>query len=145
MKTVFSTQHTARSAGRVASSEYALVTVGGRSELGQSVQGSYARQVQSIYELGRPGVLWVPGFESGQLTFHRLVGKGGFFDGWSGNECGLIQPVSIDLSGGGCVAVAAGGLRFTDAMIESFTFSMQAGTVQISEGVTMRVGAMSRG
>ena len=145
MKTAFGTTRQVSSSGRVASSEYAIVTVGGRSELGQSLRGSYTRQIQTIHELGSTGVIWVSGFESGQLGFQRLVGKGGFFQGWNGSECGIIQPVSVDLGGGGCVAIASGGLRFTDAMIESFDFSMQAGTVQISEGVNMRVGAMSRG
>lgn len=144
MRTIFGTNREVRSSGRLASSEYAIVTVGGRSELGQSIQGSYQRQIQTLHELGSPGVLWVPGFESGNLSFQRLVGAAGFFAGWEGSTCGEINPVSIELGGGGCVAIGGGGLRFSDAMVESVNFSMAAGTVQISEGISMRVGAMSR-
>lgn len=145
MRTIFGTNRNVRSSGRLASSEYAIVTVGGRSELGQSVQGTYQRTIETIHELGSTGVLWVPGFESGSLQFQRLVGSGGFFAGWNGDACGRITPVSIDIGGGGCVAVSAGGLRFSDTVIESLNFSMQAGSVQISEGVNLRVGSMSRG
>lgn len=145
MKTVFNTNREVRASGRVASSEYAIVTVGGRSELGQSIQGTYGRQIQTIHELGSTGVIWVPGFESGTLNFRRLVGSKGFFSGWTGTACGVINPVSIDLGGGGCVAVASGGLRFSEAMIESFDFSMSAQAVEITEGVSMKIGAMYKG
>lgn len=145
MKTVFNTNRRLKSAGRVASSEYAIVTVGGRSELGQSVQGTYSRQIQTLHELGNPGVLWVPGFESGTLNFRRLVGKNGFFAGWTGTACGVLNPVSIDLGGGPCVSVASGGLRFEDAIIQSFEFQLNAQQVEITEGVSLMIGAMARG
>jgi len=145
MKTVFNSERRTRSAGRVASSEYAIVTVGGRSELGQNISGTYSRNIATIHELGSPGVIWVPGFESGTLTFSRLVGTAGFFSGWTGSACGVLNPVSVDLGAGECVAIASGGLRFSDAMIESFNFAMQAGNVEITEGVSMRIGGMSRG
>ena len=145
MKTVFNTTREVKASGRVASSEYAIVTVGGRSELGQSIQGTYGRQIQTIHELGSTGVIWVPGFESGTLNFRRLVGSKGFFSGWTGTACGVINPVSIDLGGGPCVAVASGGLRFSEAIIESFEFQLNSQQVEITEGIAMRVGAMSRG
>lgn len=145
MRTVFNTNREVRSAARVASSEYAIITVGGRSELGQQIQGTYGRQISTIHEIGSPGVIWVAGYESGTLSFRRLVGAQGFFAGWTGSACGIIEPVSIDLGGGPCVAIASGGLRFYDAMIESFEFSMTSQAVEITEGINLKVGAMARG
>jgi hypothetical protein len=144
MRTIFNTDRVTRSRAQLASSEYALVTVGGRSELGQSVQGSYNRQIQTIFEIGNPAITWLAGHEQGNMTFQRLVGNRGFFDGWEGDECGVITPVSINLGGGPCVAVAAGGLRFDNAMIEGLNWSITAGTLEIMEGVSMRIGSMGR-
>lgn len=144
MRTIFNTDRPAPSRARIASSEYAIVTIGGRSELGQSVRGQYSRQIREIFELGNAGVMWVAGNESGTLSFQRLVGAGGFFNNWQGDECGILSPVSIDLGGGRCVAVASGGLRFEGAMIESVDFGMQAGQLEISEGISLRVASMYR-
>jgi hypothetical protein len=144
VQTFFGTRRETRSRAQLASSEYALVTIGRRSELGQSVQGSYTRQIQTIFEIGTPTVTWLAGHESGQLNFQRLVGKNGFFDGWQGDECGVITPVAIGLGGGPCVAAASGGLRFDGAMIESLNWTLSAGTLEITEGVALRVASMSR-
>ncbi len=143
-RTIFNTQRTVKSSGQVASSEYALVTIGGRTELGQSVSGTYTRQIRDLYELGSTTVLWLTGREMGNMTFNRLVGGKGFFDGWEGEDCGEIRPVSINLSGGPCVAAASGGLQFQSIMIEGLNFSMSTGALEITEGITMRFASMSR-
>ena len=96
-RTIFNTQRTVKSSGQVASSEYALVTIGGRTELGQSVSGSYTRQIRDLYELGSTTVLWLTGREMGNMTFNRLVGARGFFDGWGGEDCGEITSNDSDV------------------------------------------------
>ena len=141
---IFNTKRETRSRGQVASSEYALVTIGKRTELGQSVNGTYTRQIQTIFEIGSPNVLWLAGHEQGTLNFSRLVGSRGFFSGWDVDQCGQITPVSINLGGGACVAAASGGLSFGGPMIDSVNFSMQAGTLEITEGVNLRVATMGR-
>jgi len=143
MKSIFNTTRNKPALGRVASSEYALINVGGRTELIQSVQGSYGRQVQSYHEVGTPNVAWVSGSEEGALQIQRLVGKNGFFDGWTGDTCGIIKPVAINLSGGPCVAVATGGLQFHDAIVESVSFQL-AVTPAITESVSIKVGTLAR-
>lgn len=144
MRTLLNSTREVRSRGQLASSEYALVQIGGRTELGQSLQGNYSRNIKTIVELGSPNVMWIGGLEQGQATFQRLVGSKGFFDGWDGDECGVISPVAVNLGAGPCVAAASGGLSFSDSMIEGFTFSLQAGVLEISEGCTLRFGSMKR-
>ncbi len=144
MNTLFGTSRTAKSRAQIASSEYAIISVGGKSQLGQNLQGTYMRQIQTIMELGNPGLYWIGGHEQGNLTFQRLVGKGGFFDGWDPDECGILSPCSVDLGSAPCVAAASGGLRFEGSMVEQFNFTMQAGTLEITEGVSLRVASMSR-
>lgn len=141
---IFNTTRQTRSRGQVASSEYALVTIGARTELGQNINGTYTRQIQTIFEIGSPNILWLAGHEQGTLSFSRLVGSRGFFSGWEGNECGEIRPVSVQLGGGPCVAAASGGLRFGGTMIEAVNFTMQAGTLEITEGISLRVASLSR-
>jgi hypothetical protein len=144
MRSIFNTNRTVKPTGQVASSEFALISIGGRTELGQSISGSYTRAIQTVHELGSPDVAWIAGHEQGSLSFQRLVGSKGFFHGWDSDACGLIRPVAINLGGGPCVASASGGLRFGGAMVESISFDMQAGTLEIREGIQMRVATMGR-
>lgn len=144
MRTLLNSSRDIRSRGQLSSSEYALIQVGTRTELGQNLQGSYNRTIKTVVELGSPNVMWLGGIEQGQATFQRLVGSKGFFDGWDGDECGVISPVAINLGGGPCVAAASGGLAFADSMFEGFNFSLQAGVLEISEGCTIRFGSMKK-
>lgn len=144
MHTVFNTNRTTNSKAQIASAEYALITVGKRTELGQSVTGNYTRQIQTIFEIGTPNVMWLAGHEQGTLAFNRLVGGKGFFYGWDPDTCGEIRPVSINLGSGPCVSAARGGLKFGGAMVESVNFSIQAGTLEISEGISLRIATLSR-
>jgi hypothetical protein len=144
MKSIFNTNRQVTSRAQVASSEYAIVQLGGRSELAQQVTGNYGREIRQIYEIGSPNIMWVGGHESGALNFSRIVGTGGFFDGLDNGECGVIRPVSINLGGGPCVAVASGGLHFGEAMLERVDFSLSVASVEITEGISLRVATMSR-
>lgn len=143
MQSIFGTTRTKPATGRIASSEYALINVGGQTELIQSVEGQYGRQIESYHEIGSPNVAWVSGVEEGSLSISRLVGAAGFFEGWAGDECGIIKPVSINLGGGPCVAVASGGLQFQDAMIESVGFQLRT-TPGITESIRLKIGTFSR-
>lgn len=144
MNSIFNTARTKPATGRIASSQYAVITVGGNSELIQTVQGTYGRTVESYYEIGSTNVMWVPGSEEGTLGIGRLIGNAGFFSGWEGNECGIISPIAINLSGGPCVAQAKGGLQFQDAMVVSVSFTMQAASPGITEDIQLKVGTFSR-
>lgn len=141
---IFNTTRQVRNKAQIASSEYALVSIGGRTELGQSVTGSYGRQIQTILEIGSPNIMWIGGHEQGTLSFGRVVGSKGFFDGWEGDDCGEIRPVAISLGTGPCVAAANGGLRFGGTQIENVGFSMSSGSLEISETISMRVATLSR-
>lgn len=144
MENFFGVNRTVRPAAQIASSEYAAIKIGsGGGALGQRVQGTYTRQIQTIFEIGQTDVYWIAGRDQGSLSFDRLVGGVGFYSGWSPDECGMITPVAIDTAAGQCVA-GAGGLRFDGCMIENLTFGMNAGSLEINEGVTMRVASMNR-
>lgn len=143
MASLFNTTRTTTSLGDMASSEYAAVTVGSQISLGQSVNGTYTRQIQTIYELGRPEVYWISGHEQGNVTIGRLVGKNGFFEAINVEQCGAINNLKVDLTSNTC-SKAKGGLAFDGAMLESVTFGMQAGTLEISEGATIRFQTLTR-
>ena len=143
MPTIFNTNRSTKTSGAMASSEYAKLTLGGVVTLGQSVQGNYTRKVQTIFEIGNPNIYWIGGHEEGTLGVQRLVGKGGFYENISPGACGEITPVSIGLNGGPCVS-GAGGLTITDAVLESVSFGMSAGTLEINEGVNIKFASLSR-
>ncbi len=143
MNTIFGTNRTAKSAGQMASSEFARITLGGIVTLGQNCQGSYNRNIQTIFEIGNPNVYWIGGHEQGSLQIQRLVGKGGFFAELKPDACGSISPVSIDISSGKCTT-GAGGLTIGDAMLEGVSFGFSAQALEISEGATLRFASLSR-
>lgn len=143
MPSIFNTTRNTTSQGDMASSEYAAITVGSQLSLGQNVHGTYTRQIQTIYELGRPEIYWIAGHEQGNLSVSRLVGKNGFFEAIGSEQCGAISNLKIDLTSGTC-SKAKGGLSFDGAMLEGITFSMQAGTLEITEGVTIRFQTLNR-
>lgn len=143
MPTIFGTTRTAKASGEMASSEFAKVTLGGETTLGQNVTGSYNRQIQTIFELGNPNVYWIGGHEQGTLSLGRLVGKNGFFANLTTGNCGEITPVGINIAAGTCTT-GSGGLSISDAVVESVGFQMSAGELQIGETVSIRFSSLSR-
>lgn len=143
MPSIFNTTRNVTNQGDMASSEYAAITVGSQISLGQNVSGTYGRQIQTVYELGRPEIYWISGHEQGQMSVARLVGKNGFFDAIASTQCGAINNLKIDLSSSTC-SKGSGGLAFDGAMLESVTFGMQSGTLEISEGMSMRFQTLTR-
>jgi hypothetical protein len=147
MQDFFGAEKTVKSSNQIASSEYALITVGQRQSLVQSVQAQYGQEVRPIYEIGAPVVYLVNGHSSGNVSMSRLVGATGFFAslGNVGAACGAITPVNIQLSGGGaCYASASGGLTFDGAKVQGVTLSLGAGQIEMTESVQMMVSNMSQ-
>jgi hypothetical protein len=144
---IFGYQKDIKSSDQVASSEYAVLTVGSRQSLVQSVQASYARELRPLFEVGAPAVYWVSGHSNGQIVVSRLVGVSGFLSGLSGmaGNCGAVTPVNIQLGGGPCVAKASGSVSFDGGQVESVNFNLSAGQLEIVEGFTIRVAAMKQG
>ncbi len=143
MPTLFGTNRSAKATGQIASSEFAKITLGGVISLGQSVNGSYTRNIQTIFEIGNPNVYWLGGHEQGNLQMQRLVGKRGFFADIRPGACGEIKPVAINVTGGTC-ATGSGGLTIGDAILEAVSFGMQAGSLEITDGATLRFASLSR-
>lgn len=137
--------------GAVASSEYATLDLGGRMALVQTVTANYAQQVNAKFELGTPTLYWVTGQPQGDVTFRRLVGKGGFLSAFGAmqNACGEVLAVSIGLDGtGGCSTVqnsGGQGIKFSGGVPVGVSVDITAGTLEVSEGGSMRCASMTVG
>jgi hypothetical protein len=141
----FGYEKTVKSGDQIASSEFALITMGQRQSLVQSVQAQYGQEVKSVFEIGAPVVYWVRGHSSGSISMSRLVGVNGFFAslGDVAANCGAITPVDIQLSGGGnCYAQASGGLTFDGGVAQGVSMNIGAGQIEITESVQMMVANM---
>lgn len=130
---------------QIITSEFASFSANGKVALVQSVNASYNRQIQPMFEAGSSVVYYIQGNSEGQITVNAAVGKKGFFANFRSlkGTCGKIDRVSIDLlSGGGCSVGASGGLTFSGAQAEGFTVAYSAGPVAVTEGATIRVASM---
>jgi hypothetical protein len=137
--------------GAVLTSEFATINLGGGIvRLVQNVNASYNQQVQSKFEAGSPSLYWVTGQAQGTVQMGRLLGRDGWFAGFSTFEdaCGELKSLTIGLDGNsGCAAVRpAGGstLQFSDAVPESLTLNFTAANLEVQEGITIRVATMSK-
>jgi len=140
---IFGHNRTARSAGEIASSEFAAISVGGQNALVQNFQANYTQQVDQIFEVGDTNIHFVPGRASGTINVTKLVGSGGFFSIWRGNTCGRITPVSVRVDGGKCGFTGSARLNFDGGIIQSFSLSMNAQQLQIAESASILVASMS--
>lgn len=137
--------------GAIASSEYATISLGSRMALVQTVQANYAQQVNAKFELGTPTLYWLTGQPQGDITFRRLVGKGGFLSafGRMRNACGSVINLTIGLDGtGGCSSVSnsgGSGIQFSGAVPVGVTVDVTAGTLEVSEGGSIRAASMTVG
>jgi hypothetical protein len=141
MSDIFGYNRTARSTGQIASSEFAVVTIGGIQSLVQNTQVNYGQDIRTIFEIGNPNIYWVPGHASGTVDCTSLVGPGGFFAGWKGGKCGAISPISISTSGGTCYTGNA-SLYFDGGIIARVSATLTAGTMEISQSVSVQVATM---
>jgi len=142
MKDVFGRERTAVSSGEIASSEAAIITAGGEQALVQSVTCNYSQAIDTVTEIGKPNVYWVPGKSNGTINISKLVGKK-FFEGWTGTTCGAIESLAVKVSGESCGFSGSGGVDFDGGMLESVGFNMTAQQMQITNQCTIRVASMS--
>jgi hypothetical protein len=138
----FGYNRTVGSSNQLSSSEFAALTVGGRVTLCQGVDATYQQEVKPIYEVGNPSIYFVPGHAAGSITFTRLAGEGSFFSQLRDNNCGQINPVSINSSGSACFT-GSGNLNFSGAVIRSVSLSMNTGAIEITERAELAVASMS--
>ena len=141
MSDIFGYNRTSRATGQIASSEFAVITIGGVQTLIQNTQINYGQDVKSVYEIGNPNVYWVPGHASGTVSCSSLVGPGGFFAGWKGNKCGAISPIRVSTSDGTCYTGSA-SLYFDAGIIQSVSATLTAGTMEIGQTVQVMVATM---
>lgn len=139
----FGYNRTARSTGNIASSEFAIISVGGQQSLVQNMNVSYQQQVDQVVEVGDTNINFVPGRAQGSVSVSKLVGAGGFFSGWRGTQCGRITPISVRVSGGKCGFTGNGRLNFDGGIIQSVSLSMSAQQLQIAETANILVASMS--
>lgn len=144
MADLFGYNRSGSSLGQVASSEFAGVNVGGKLALVQQVNVDYTQQIDEVKAVGDSNIYWLPGRPSGNISVDKLVGTGGFFSGWSTGQCGQINSLSVNLSGGSCGFSGSGSLSFTGAVVETFSLQMSAQNQTISETARIKVATVSR-
>lgn len=133
-----------KSADQLSSSEYARISVNGRVDLAQNVSAQYTQQIRPLFEIGQPAVYFVTGHAQGTVTVGRLVGAGGFFQNFKGTQCGKISTLSISSAGGGaCTGGGGGSVTFDGGIMEAVSLQITAGTIEMTEGVVIRVASMS--
>lgn len=136
-------ERNARSDGQVASSEFAIVSIGGRQSLVQNIGIQYGQTIETVTQVGDPNLYWMPGRAQGSVNCTKLVGANGFLSGWRGTECGKITPMSVSVAGGKCGFSGNGNLTFDGGIIESVNINLSSSTLQISESVNIRVASLS--
>lgn len=140
MPDIFNYENPVNLSGAIASSDFATVILdGAKASLTQTLNCSYQQQVQEITQVGDPSVYWMPGRPSGSVEISKLVGDGGFFDGWKGKECGKIASVNVATQGGKCGFTGNGVLAFSGGVIESVSLTMNNGQMAIAETAKIKV------
>jgi hypothetical protein len=135
--------------GTALPAEFATLTLGEDSAsvlLLQSAQISYAHTVQPFFEIGSADLYWVTGQPMGSAQIGRAVGQEGFLQKFGkGTACAKVQSLSLGVkTQGGCVDITASGkgVNLLNCMPESIMISVQAGALQMQEGMTLRVGTL---
>ena len=134
--------------GQITSSEFATLYMGGKMDLVQNVTAQYGQSVNAKFEVGSPTLYWVTGQPQGSVNFGRLVGRGGFLSrfGELKDSCGKIVKLHIGLDGtGGCTAAqgaGGSGVNFDGGVPESLQIQFSAGTLEVSEGVAIKVASL---
>lgn len=137
--------------GQITSSEFATLYMGGKMDLVQNVTAQYGQSVNAKFEVGSPTLYWVTGQPQGAVNFGRLVGRGGFLSRFNElkESCGKIVKLRLGLDGtGGCTAAQntnGGTINFDGGVAESIQIQFSAGTLEVSEGASIKVASMSVG
>ena len=143
----FGYQRTGNAIAQVVSSEFATVSAGGgQISLVQQVQVDYQQEIRPVFAVGDPNLYWVTGHPQGTVQIVRMAGKTGFFSAFKSGKCGRIDSLSVNATQGLVCAEGVGGggtLSFTGAIVQGVQLNMQAGRVEIMEGVTVRVASLN--
>lgn len=143
MQDIFGYNRTARSEGQIASSEFAVITVGRVQTLVQSVQVNYGQEIRTLFVVGDPNAYWVPGQAMGNVDVSALVGPSGFFGAWKGTKCGSIKPISITAGRGTCgFSTGDSTIRFDGGMIERVSLNIQQGQLEMVQTVSIKVATL---
>ncbi len=135
--------------GTALPAEFATLTLGDDAAavlLLQSAQINYAHTVQPFFEIGSANLYWVTGQPMGSAQIARAVGQEGFLQKFGrGSACARVQSLQLGLkSTGGCVEVTSSGkgVNLLNCMPESIMISVQAGALQMQEGMTLKIGTL---
>lgn len=143
----FGYQRTGNAIAQVVSSEYATISAGGGAiSLVQQFQADYQQEIRPVFAVGDANLYWVTGHPQGSLSIVRMAGKSGFFSSFKAGACGRVDSISVNASKGQVCAGNVGGggtVTFTGGMIQGLQLNMQAGRVEIMEGVTIKVASLN--
>lgn len=143
MQDIFNYNRTSKSAGQVASSEFAVISMGGKQSLVQQVQVQYGQQITPITQIGDVNIYLMAGRAQGTVNCTKLVGSGGFLAGWRNRDCGRITPMSVSMAGSRCGFSGRGSLSFDGGILASVNITLSAEQLQISESATIQIASMS--
>jgi len=133
---------------QVVSSEHAVISLGaGKVSLVQSLEADYQQDIRAVFAVGDEGLFWISGHPQGQIQVSRMAGGAQFFSAFNVGSCGRIDSIGISAQGGQLCAPTTGGgnLSFTGGIMQGVRLSMQAGKVEITEGVMIKVASLMVG
>lgn len=140
---IYGYDNNVKSAGAIASADYCHITIGTRVALAQNLQGTHNQEIEKVTQLGDTQIYWLPGRPAGSLSATKLVGASGFFEGWRGHDCGKITNLAVSVDGGRCGFNGSGNITFSQGIVQSFSFSLNAGQSTIAESISIMTSGMS--
>lgn len=134
--------------GGVMGPNFVTVTIGSASNihLVQTVNLTYQRTVQPVYEIGSGSVWMQPGPASGSLTLSRVVGQSGAFDPIvqpKGQPCGTVD-ITISGDGAECGGATLGSVKCKQCMPMQVGLTVAVGTATVTDNVVYMVGSVEK-
>lgn len=135
--------------GAALPSEFATIAFGDDAAhvlLLQQFRLAYKHQVEPRYEIGSADLYWVTGQPMGEVSIGRAVGQEGFLAKFGrGTACAKVQTLSVGMKEkGGCIEAKTQGKGFNllNCMPTQVTIDIQAGQLQMQEGISFLVGTL---
>lgn len=128
--------------GEIASSKFAATIIGGALKLVQSFNVTYGMQVDTIYSAGDTQVYWQPGRPAGNITCSKLTGNG-FFNDWKSFNCGRIENLGVQLSGGECGYTGSGSMSFDGGIVTQLGLTYNAQPTSITENINVQIAHLA--
>lgn len=117
------------------------VTIGGEIKLAQTVDINYQREISPTYELGSENVYLVTGKSSGTMNVSRLIGS--VFENYLPKEPCAVQSITVTKSSKG--VCGDGNVSLTmSGMLQSVTFSANAGALTVTDGASYTLISLSK-